>query len=120
MFFVWRKTKTVRGSVIVTGAHCRQQLALPIKPGELLILGAATLIKQDPGTGNREAGLIPTLVADFRDDNRAFTAEFKTPRVERLRHESTIMHEQQRGRLSAQKRRIGRARVRVQQHFGGC
>src|SRR5579864_3905213 len=106
--------------VIVSRAGCGQQFAMPAEPRELLILGPAPLIEQRSVAGHRKAGLVPPPVADFRDDHRSLAAEFQTPRVERLRYECAIMHEQQRGWLSAQDRSIYRTGVGAQEHLGVC
>src|SRR5579864_1032464 len=96
-------------------AGSRQQLPLPVEPAELLMLGV--LVKQHAIARNREGGLPPAPVANLRDDDHSFAAQFKTPRIELLRHESAIVREQQGRRAPAQNRGICRAGIGAYEHF---
>ena len=77
--------------MVVTRTDHLQHLALPVEPSKLLALCSAALIKQDAVAGDREPRLIPAPVANFRDQDASFAAEFQTPPVERLCHQSVIM-----------------------------
>jgi hypothetical protein len=52
-----------------------------------------SLVEQHAVAGNRKADVPPALVADLRDDDRAFAAQLKALRIERLRHERAFVNE---------------------------
>src|SRR5271156_4991376 len=62
---IWRE---VDRKIVIAQARPGYRLALPVQPGELEVLRTACLIQQDSFVRNRAPGLIPTLVADFRNN----------------------------------------------------
>jgi hypothetical protein len=111
---VWRKFDRKK---VVGQPGCGNGLALPVEPRELEVLRTACLIQQDPFARNRESGLIPSLIADFRNNRCPFAAELQALPVKRLRDQCAVVHEQQRGRMPAQSRSVCRAGVGGQEHF---
>src|SRR5215471_3376952 len=100
---------------MVTLADRCLPFSMPIEPGELLMFGV--LVKQHAGTRNGKAGLQPASLAELRNKNGSFATEFKTTRIERLRHQSAVVHEQQGRAVPAENWSVCCRGIGAQEHF---